>query len=190
MDFQYKDLWILSNLEEGESLEGFLYPDTYSFLPEMTSPDIIRSMIENLQDQFAGIDLDKSRFKTIKELIIFSSIVQKESPLEDMDIIAGVFANRLNIGKRLESDATVNYFLGTSKLIPTHKDITNKNSYNTYLNGGLPSGAISNPGFKAIYASLNPAEHDYLFFLHTPDGETKLSKTFKKHLEYRKKYWE
>ena len=94
------------------------------------------------------------------------------------------------MGKRLESDATINYFLGTSKLIPNFKDITNENSYNTYLNSGLPSGAISNPGLKAINASLSPADHEYLFFLHTPEGETKLSKTFEKHLEYRKIYWE
>ena len=92
MKADYNDLWILSDLEDGESLEGFLFPDTYGFLPEMTSSDMIRLMVENLQEKLSTVDLDNSSytFQNIKKLIIFSSIVQKESPLDDMDLIAGV----------------------------------------------------------------------------------------------------
>ena len=192
MDSRYSDFWILEDLKNGEYLEGFLFPDTYNLLSDMSSEKIIRLMLNNLQDKSESLNLDKdlNQFNSFKELIIFASIVQKESPLDDMRLISGVFSNRLKINKRLESDATINYFLGTSKLIPNYYDITTKNEYNTYLNSGLTPGAISNPGFTAIGASLNPAEHDYLFFLHTPAGKTMLSKTFEQHLSSRAIYWD
>ncbi len=188
----YSNLWILSDLDIGDYLEGYLFPDTYNILPDTTAEEIIIHMLKNLQRNFQKLNLDKKLYgyKSFKELIVFASIIQKESPITDMKQIAGVFSNRLKIGKRLESDATVNYFLGTNKLIPNYYDITTKNEYNTYLYSGLPPGAISNPGFSALEASIDPAKHDYLFFLHTPEGDTILSNTFEQHLESRAKYWE
>ncbi len=191
MNKKYSDLWILSDLETGDSLEGYLFPDTYNVLENMSAEKIIRLMLNNLQKQSQKLKLDRNLygFNSYRELIIFASIVQKESPLNDMGLIAGVFSNRLKISKRLESDATINYFLGSSKLIPNYSDITTQNEYNTYLNSGLPPGAISNPGISALEATINPTEHEYLFFLHTPESDTILSKNFEQHLESRAKYW-
>lgn len=192
MNNNYSDFWILSDLKNGDSLEGYLFPDTYNVLENMSAEKIIRLMLNNLQKKSQKLKLDRNLygFNSYRELIIFASIVQKESPLNDMDLIAGVFSNRLKISKRLESDATINYFLGSSKLIPNYSDITTQNEYNTYLNSGLPPGAISNPGISALEATINPAEHEYLFFLHTPEGDTILSKNFEQHLKSRAKYWE
>ena len=99
-----------------------------------------------------------------------------------MPDVAGVFSNRLREWIPLESDATVNYVLGTNKLQPTFADTEVDHPYNTYENYGLPPGPIGNPGIDAIRATLAPSLHDYYFFLHRPNGEIVLSRTFEEHL--------
>ena len=88
----------------------------------------------------------------------------------------------------LESDATVNYVLGTNKRQPTFADTSVQDPYNTYQNYGLPPGPIGNPGLAAILAAINPARHDYLFFLHPLDGEIVLSRSFEEHLANKARY--
>ena len=99
-----------------------------------------------------------------------------------------MFWNRLQAGRHLESDATVNYVLGTKKLQPTFADTEVDDPYNTYKYPGLPPGPIGNPGMEAIRASLEPAEHDYFFFLHKPSRETVFSTTFSEHLANKRRY--
>jgi len=192
---EFRDLALVRDLPDGESLIGYLFPDTYRFLPGTTPVQAIRRMIENAARRFAtigidGPDVQLGRMRNLHDVLTFASIVQKETPVGDEDLIAGVFFNRLQNGWRFESDATVNFVLGTSMLIPSGRDIRVVHPYNTYLNAGLPPGPINSPGLVAINASLNPAQHEFFFFLHTPNRETRMSRTFQEHLAFRARYWE
>ncbi len=195
MSAKYDDYWFLSGVSYGESLVGYLFPDTYAFAPGSDWTSVVSRMLSNMEEKLLQLGITKSDFLsgeglTIHEIVTLASIVQKESTSGEMATIAGVFVNRLRRGWRLESDATVNFILGTSKLIPSARDIHVPSPYNTYLNRGLPPGPIGNPGIEAIRAVLDPEEHDYLFFLHTPESKTILSKTFEEHLEARARHWE
>lgn len=195
MGSEFRDLTLLKDLPDGESLIGYLFPDTYRFLPGTTPEQAIRRMVETATRRFAtlgidGPDVQLGRMRNLHQVLTFASIVQKETPVGDEDLIAGVFFNRLQNGWRFESDATINFILGTSMLIPSGRDIRVVHPYNTYLNAGLPPGPINSPGLVAINATLHPAQHDFFFFLHTPDRETRMSRTFEEHLAFRARYWE
>lgn len=190
MSANYRGFSFLSELEDGMSLEGFLFPETYRLIPGATGTAVVRSMLsvfalrtgEELLSAIAAQDL------SVREVITLASIVERESPPEDVHEIAGVFWNRIQRGMRLESDATVNYALGTSNLQPTFADTLVDHPYNTYRFAGLPPGPIGNPGLAAIRGAAEPAMHDYLFFLHKPTRETVFSHTFSEHLAAKARY--
>ncbi len=186
----YGDLWVLADLPPGKTLEGYLFPDTYRIFPTSTPETVVRRMAEHLQRVIDGRIMEdiQSSASTLHEILTLASIVQKESPEQDMPAIAGVFWNRLRIGQPLESDATVNYALGTSKLQPTFRDTEVDHPYNTYRFRGLPPGPIGNPGLAAIDATVHPVEHDFYFFLHKPTLETVFSRTFDEHLAAKARY--
>ena len=119
-----------------------------------------------------------------------ASVVERESKLpEEMDRIAGVFYNRLNIGMKLQSCATVQYLFEQQKAIVTLEDLKIDSPYNTYIYDGLPVGAISNPGDNAIKASLYPEENAYLFFVAIGStGQHKFATSFEEHEENIKNY--
>jgi len=187
---EYQSYWFLSRLANGESLEGYLYPDTYELSRDAGADAVVGRMLDTFQEK-VGEELRKAaeeQKRTARDIVILASIVQAESPVADMPGIAGVFWNRLQNGMLLESDATVNYVLGTSKLQPTYKDVRVDSPYNTYRYRGLPPGPIGNPGADAIRASIHPAAHDFFFFLHNPDGETVYSRTLNEHLRNKRRY--
>ena len=168
-------------------LEGYLFPETYSF-PDHAS---LEHITEIFLDQFANkikpleSEIKKSKF-SIHELITFASVVQYESSnIDDMKMIAGVFNNRLDRHMTLDSSVTVCYALYDK--LESHVDCevkTNIDSpYNTYRVQGLPVGPILNPGIEAIEAVLSPTKSDYLYFVADiyGDGKVYYSKTLKEH---------
>jgi UPF0755 protein len=186
----YEDFWVLEGVAPGTLLEGYLFPDTYRVFADSTPQTVVARMVRRLQQALAGeliADIRRDQL-SLHELITLASIVQKESPPEDMPLIAGVFRNRLEAGRLLESDATVNYALGTSKRQPTFADTRVEHPFNTYRNQGLPPAPIGSPGRAAIDATVHAAEHDYYFFLHKPTEETVLSRTFAEHLAAKRRY--
>ncbi|MFN2310964.1 MAG: endolytic transglycosylase MltG [Spirochaetia bacterium] len=190
MSSAYRDFTFLEEVEDGVSLEGFLFPETYRLIPGTPGTDIVRSML-SVFAQRTGEELLSSiaaQNRSLREVLALASIVERESPPEDVHEIAGVFWNRIQRGMRLESDATVNYALGTSNLQPTFADTLIDHPYNTYRFVGLPPGPIGNPGLNSIAGAANPAEHDYLFFLHKPTRETVFSHTFTQHLAAKARY--
>ena len=193
MQKAYRDIEVLDDLPEGESLEGFLYPETYKFDAGSPPEAIVRRMLETFSnkagDLLLGEKANRRRLNTY-EIVTLASIVQHESPTADMPKIAGVFVNRLREGMRLESDATVNYALGTSDRRPTFEQVLTEDSYNTYRQVGLPPGPIGNPGIDAIAATVEPADHSYFFFLHPLNGRTVLSETYQEHLRNADRYLE
>ncbi len=190
MQDAYDDFWFLEPLQDDTILDGYLFPDTYRIFSDSTPISIVRRMLSRFGDRLSPELLDtlEAQDRSLHELLTLASIVQKEAPDEDMEEVAGVFWNRLRDGWNLESDATVNYVLGTKKLQPTFADTEVDDPYNTYRNPGLPPGPIGNPGMDAIFAALEPAEHDYYFFLHKPTRETVFSRTFSEHLAAKRRY--
>lgn len=167
------------------SLEGYLFPDTYEFLEGMGAEAAIKAMLGNFAEK-AGPELS-SNLKvdlTPEQVVILASIVEKEALLtEELPIVAGVFLNRLKISMALQSCSTVQYVLPQQKPVLSKEDTLIDSPYNTYQIQGLPPGAISNPGLKAIQAVLRPADHDYLFFVANGDGSHSFSKTYGEHLK-------
>lgn len=181
----------LSDVPDNGSLEGYLFPDTYRFFKDATPEDIIRKMLNNFNVRFSrDLRLEaKTQGKTVHEIITLASIVQREVAAEYMKDIAGIFYNRLAIGMKLQSDATVNYVTQKDTPQPSFADLEVDSRYNTYKFSGLPPGPVSAPGLAAIEATLYPSEHDYFFFLTKLDtGEPVFAKTGKGHLQNKREF--
>jgi len=187
-----KDYIFLSNVPKGGDLEGFLFPDTYKVFANSEPEEIIKKMLNNFQQKVGEKTMADAHKQALNfyEIITLASIVEKEVRNEqEMQKVAGVYFNRLNIGMKLQSDVTITYITGKKDPQPTIKDTKIESPYNTYLNEGLPPGPVGNPGLMAIKATLDPASHDYLFFLTRLDtGEAFFSKTFEEHNIYKQKY--
>lgn len=191
MQESYRDFEFLAPLEDDTILEGYLFPETYRLFPESTPESLIRRMLTTFGRRVSPelrAEIERQG-RTLHEVLTLASIVQKESAgAPEMPDVAGVFWHRLRIGMRLESDATVNYVLGTNRRQPTFADTEVLHPYNTYRNAGLPPGPIGNPGMDAIMASIHPADTEYLFFLHKHTYEIVLSRTFAEHLAAKARY--
>lgn len=186
----YQDLYVLSGLEQGADLQGYLFPDTYRFDPGSDPRAVVRRMVNRLAQNLPA-DWEsqlRQQGRTLHEALTLASIVEAEALDDDIADVAGVFWNRLRSGRRLESDATVNYALGTSKRQPTFADTYVEHPYNTYRFVGLPPGPIGSPGREAIAASIDPPEIPHFFFLHKRDGQIVLSRTFSEHLAAKARY--
>ncbi|TVQ22983.1 MAG: endolytic transglycosylase MltG [Spirochaetaceae bacterium] len=191
MQDAYRDFALLSDLPDGKILDGYLFPDTYRIFADSTPESVVRRMLSNLHARFTAGMLAQAaeRGMSAHEVLTLASIVQAEAGgAYQMADVAGVFSNRLRDRIRLESDATVNYALGTSKRQPTFADVAVQHPYNTYQNFGLPPGPIGSPGMDAIRATIAPNVHDFFFFLHPPDRRIVLSRTFAEHLQNKARY--
>lgn len=166
-----------------ETVEGYLYPDTYRFTKESDPEDVIRKMVKTFFAKVSSIDFKKSKLLP-HEIITLASIVEKETGAKfERPLIAGVFHNRLEKKMRLQSDPTTIYgiyeqFDGNLR----KADLQKKTPYNTYRINGLPKGPISNPGLESIRAVLKPKKHSFLYFVSQNDGTHVFTKTYKEHL--------
>lgn len=190
--FDLSQYYFLSDRPKGSSLEGFYFPDTYKYKKEVSVEDVAKKMLDNFGRKFnEDLQLEvKRQGKTVYETIVLASIIEKEAgSREDMKKVSSVFHNRLQIGQRLESDATVNYVIGKGRAQATYEDLKTNSPYNTYMYAGLPPGPISNPGIDAIEAAIYPDKTDYFFFLTRSDnGLAVFSKTFDEHILNKRKY--
>jgi UPF0755 protein len=177
--------------EDVPSLEGFLFPDTYQILQSEATPDRV---IDLMLDRFEQVALpvyqenqaSKPKVKvSLKDWVTLASIVEKEAVIEsERRIISGVFWNRIKKNMRLESDPTVEYGLNikqTPESPLTLEQVRTDSPYNTYLNEGLPPGAIASVGLASLKATLDPATTDYLFFVAKFDGSHVFSRNLEDH---------
>lgn len=177
---------------QAQSLEGYLFPDTYRFFVDATVADVLAKQRATFDQKFTSEMLAalEQQGRTLQQAVILASIVEKEArTLSDKQIVAGIFWKRLDNDKRLESDATINYLTKKNDPTPSEADLFVESAYNTYRNVGLPPTAICNPGFDALYAVVYPAETDYWYFLTTPEGDMKYSATYEEHLTYKNQYY-
>lgn len=175
----------LSDIPKEKNLEGYLFPDTYSFFIDASAEDIIVKMLDNF-DKRISEDLKvaiKNQNKNIYEILTMASIVEKESNnAKDKKIVSGVFYNRIKNGQALQSCATLAFVLGEDKLQYSYEDTQVNSPYNTYMNAGLPPGPITNPGLDSIIAAVYPDKTEYLYFLNNPKTkETIFSNTLEEH---------
>lgn len=173
-------------------IEGMLWPATYQFDPDATAQGIIEELVTSAQRQHRALGLRKGgpQGLTPREVLTLASIVQAEAYQRDFAKVSRVIYNRLARGQRLQMDSTLNYVLGSSKLVFTNAERRNPSAYNTYAVRGLPPGPIGAPDAAAIAAALKPAEGPWLFFVTTdPDtGLTEFAATETEFASLRRKF--
>lgn len=163
--------------------EGYLYPDTYFFLPNIKGKQIMETMEENFTKKIAPIQKDIKKFgKTFEEVLTMASILEKEVPkTEDRKIVAGILWKRIKIGMPLQVDAVFPYIIQRKNKTITRDDLKIDSPYNTYLNKGLPPGPISNPSLDAITSVINPKETKFFFYISDKKGITRFGITLEEH---------
>jgi len=170
------------------SVEGYLFPETYTFAEDLSAKEVVREMVSLFFERLDGLAERKLRSNDLMEYVTLASIIEREAKgPSEMKRIAGVFTNRLTRNMRLESCATVQYILGKPKERLMLSDLRKESPYNTYLKPGLPPGPISNPGLSALRAALTPEHHDFLFFLAKNDGSNEhvFTQTYAQHQKAR-----
>ncbi|MCL4370400.1 MAG: endolytic transglycosylase MltG [Chloroflexi bacterium] len=173
-----------------EPLEGYLFPDTYRVPRRHTEEDILRLMLDRFHQVFTPQYRQRAQElrMSVHQVVTLASIIEKEATSQDREQVAAVFENRLRLGMKLDSCATVNYVLDHPRLILTYQDLEVASPYNTYKEAGLPPGPIANPGEAAIRAALYPASVDYLYFVAKNDHEHAFARTYAEHLANRARY--
>jgi len=175
-----KDYPSLGVPKSAPNIEGWLFPATYTFQPDVTSRQMLQQMVNRAKQALddAGVPVAKR-----ESVLTLAGLVQKEGNGEDDAKVARVFLNRIKAGMPLQSDATVSYGAGGTTVVPTKQQYASKNPYNTYLHTGLPRGPISSPGDAAIRAALHPASGSWLYFVtvNLQTGKTVFSNTLAEH---------
>lgn len=149
------------------TLEGFLFPETYLVVGREGAPDVVRRMVHTFEEATSGLDWSFAEGRGLSryQALIVASLVEREAKVpEDRDKVAAVIYNRLAKGMRLQIDITAVYGLDEHK-VPTRADLRRPSPYNTYLINGLPPTPIANPGLDAIEAALHPAPIDALYYV-------------------------
>lgn len=176
-----------------KSLEGVLFPDTYTISAGDDEESLLRRMINQFGQEAALTGLSDSESKiaqTPYETLIIASLIEAEAKTdEDRGKISQVIQNRLFKVMPLQIDATVLYALGNTKSSLSNADLKIKSDYNTYAKTGLPSGPICNPGAESIQAALEPTPGPWLFYVTSglKDGSHLFATTYEEHLENIKK---
>ena len=166
-----------------DTLEGFLYPDTYFFEREKVEKDI-KMMLENFKSKCNPLFKEYKGNLSNYEVLILASIVEKEAQVdEERKIIASVFINRLKLGMKLQADPTLKYVLPDAGYTLTSKELEIDSPYNTYKYTGLPPTPICNPSVKSIEAVIHPAKTDFLYFVAKGDGTHLFAETYNEHLK-------
>ena len=173
--------------KEYDSLEGYLFPETYLITKFMTVKDVITAMVR----RFQFVYMEVTRQNQLKdwsshEIVTLASIVEKETGApQERKVISSVFHNRLRKKMRLQTDPTIIYGIAAETgIVPSniHKsDLLKPSRYNTYVISGLPPGPISNPGREALMAALNPDSTEFLYFVSHNDGTHEFTKTYEDH---------
>ncbi|HUG35665.1 MAG TPA: endolytic transglycosylase MltG [Candidatus Limnocylindrales bacterium] len=180
-----RDRAFLQTLEiQADSLEGYLFPDTYQFVKGMTPREMLARMVARMREQMpaGAIEAAKARGFSLHQLLTLASIIEREAvgPAE-MPLISAVFWNRLKLDMPLQADPTVQYAVGKEGRALTKSDLQVESPFNTYRQTGLPPGPIGSPGRAAIEAAARPAAVDYLYFVASRGGKHRFSTSLAEH---------
>ncbi|OZM56085.1 hypothetical protein CIB95_13330 [Lottiidibacillus patelloidae] len=167
-------------------LEGYYFPDTYYFQPNMDVITVSERMIEQFFSVINSFEVKPDL--PIHEWVTLASIVEREAVLqEERGLIAGVFFNRLKEKWKLQACATVLYAIGKPKDRLLYKDLEIESPYNTYLSPGLPVGPIASPGKESLLAVVHPIDHNFFYYVVKGDGSGghNFSETYSQHNDYK-----
>jgi UPF0755 protein len=176
---------------EGESLEGYLFPDTYRFPRDLPAADVASKLVERFHQTWKAIEpRARESGMTMQDVVTLASIVEKETgAATERPVIAAVFLNRLDKDMRLETDPAVIYGIANFDGNLKRRHLNDRgNPYNTYRHKGLPPGPIANPGEDALLAVVEPAENEYLYYVSRNDGTHKFSTNYRDHVNAVNRY--
>jgi len=169
-----KDPEFISDLAiKANTLEGYLFPETYRFPPDITEEQIIRKMVATFEKTFSQLTPGPPRKVTLNkhQIVTLASIIEKEAVLkEEQTRISGVFYNRLEKRYPLGADPTVRYAIKKFSGPLRVSELKNKSPYNTRVHRGLPPGPICSPGAGALQAAVAPMDTRELYFVAKWDG--------------------
>lgn len=177
-----QDVSLIRDLDpQAQTLEGYLFPDTYRLTRTQSLHDVAATMVRRFRQAAHEAGLSQN----VHDIVTMASIVEKETGVDvERPQVASVFYNRLNRHMVLATDPTVIYaallnnrYRGTIY----RSDLQFDSPYNTYRNAGLPPGPICNPGKASLQAAMHPAQTDYLFFVSDNQGHHNFSRTPEEH---------
>lgn len=188
------DTDLLSSRPRTATLEGYIYPATYSFSRSVTASEVVLTMLDAMSERFTPELRGEARAQglSVHQVLTLAAIVEREVVVpEERATIASVYRNRLDDGMPLQADPTVQYAItarpgsiaqfGYWKKELSLTDLQFPSAYNTYVEPGLPPGPIGSVSIAAIEAVIRPAKTDYLFFVARNDGSHAFSATFDEH---------
>lgn len=170
----------------GRHPEGRFFPDTYRVAKRATASSVLRQAAQAMDKRVADVWTQRDSsvpLRTPEEALILASIIEKETGLEsDRKRIGGVFANRLRIGMRLQTDPSVIYGLGERFDGNLRRDdLQTDTPYNTYTRAGLPPTPIAMPGAASLRAAVQPGDTNAIYFVARGDGSSQFSATLEEH---------
>jgi UPF0755 protein len=177
-------------LMKSENLEGYIFPDTYFFVPGMTNEEIIQIMHDNFnkKTQTVAVQMNASG-KTESDVIKMASILEVEARTDDSrKIVAGILWKRIALGMPLQVDSSFKYLEGKTSAQLSLSDLQIDSPYNSYTHKGLPPTPISNPGLASIIDAITPIKTPYLYFLTDSEGNMHYAATFAEHVANKQKY--
>ncbi|MFM2357481.1 MAG: hypothetical protein RJA61_218 [Candidatus Parcubacteria bacterium] len=170
--------------------EGYLFPDTYFFLPNVKAQDVIDTMRQNFDKQIISVKEDIEAFgKPLEEVIKMASILEGEArQFETRQVVSGILWNRIRLKIPLQVDTSFVYINGKNSFTLTTEDLEEDSPYNSYTRLGLPPTPISSPGLEAIQAAVTPVKTNFLYFLTDKTGVMRYSADYEGHLKNRRLY--
>ncbi len=170
--------------------EGYLFPDTYFFLPNVTEDTVIQAMRQNFDTQIAPLlPQIASSTHSLSDIVVMASIIEREAHNSvDRRKISGVLWNRIARNMLLQVDVTFLYTVGKGTYQITMKDLLTDSPYNTYKYKGLPPTAIGSPSLDSLKAAIDPIVSNNLYYLADRNGVTYFSKTYAEHLRKKNLY--
>ncbi|MBI5126647.1 MAG: endolytic transglycosylase MltG [Candidatus Taylorbacteria bacterium] len=173
-------------LAQTQKKEGYLFPDTYFFLPNVTAEEVIKVLSENFTKKTEILKIAKNK---LAATVILASIIEEEgATTESRRMISGILQKRLAEGMLLQVDAPFAYAIGKSTYDLTLEDLKSTSPYNTYRYKGLTPTPISNPGLDSLQAAITPTPSPYYFYLTERDGTIHYARTYEEHLVNKAKY--
>lgn len=177
-------------LQASEGAEGYLFPDTYTLLPDTSARRLVERMQENFRTQTKKLRPQLKSFPYSRQKVItMASLVAREAAeYKTRRRVAGVLWKRLEQDMPLQADATFFYLLGKASSELTQEDLATSSPYNLYENTGLPPTPIASPGLEAIKATLNPIRTDDLYYLTGDNGSFYFAETLEEHQQNKRRY--
>ncbi|HXA27182.1 MAG TPA: endolytic transglycosylase MltG [Candidatus Angelobacter sp.] len=179
----------LAGRPSGASLEGFLFPDTYSVPDGTTAHQLVKMQLDDFGQRAAPLLASPSHGLSAYQLVVMASVVEREARFDDdRPQVASVLYNRIDQRMLLQVDASVLYGLRVFGRSPTADELKIDTPYNTYLHAGLPPTPIANPGLASLQAAAHPASTQFLFYVSDACGHNHYSVTVQQHDQQAAKY--